>query len=242
MAHPLRKTDPDRPRSTFTPLSIREEIELVDRVLAGDRKALHALSFLIAEITSAAFWSYGSHSWFDDLMEDDWTQEVAIHLTTSNFKVLRGWGRNSSLRAYLRTVADNRAVDLYRIEVRRRGYPVPAQSRGNARGATSDEESSRRDEDEDVPDETISVEPLATREQIQRLRARVREFHKALLPGDHEALLLHYFEQLSNTLAARRLGIKVGAFSQRLSRAHARAGEVLRNKFPELGSDIGGLF
>jgi RNA polymerase sigma-70 factor (ECF subfamily) len=77
----------------------------------------------------------------------------------------------------------------------------------------------REDPRDDLPDEVDPAEPPDARLEARARDARVREALAALPARQREALVLTYYQEMSNTDAAALMGVTVDALESLLARA-----------------------
>jgi RNA polymerase sigma factor (sigma-70 family) len=203
------------PYEPQTPL--QEERRLVECILGGD-EAAHAY-FLrdFGPIAKAVFCRF-EHP-------EELFQQFFVRLWENDWARLRQWDGRGSLRGFIRQVAQNLALDAYRLQRRSREDELIFDEDGLIEleeGAAWAEETGSN----------LSI-PEA-RHQTLRLQARLHAALESLRDADRETLLIAYFEQLEGPEAAARLNITHSAFRKRLERAKERLLQVVREDFPDL--------
>ena len=182
--------------------SVDADAELVLALLSGDRAAADRFARLYEAFIGAAVLSssYAARRFHADLVQD-----VYVHLWRNDFRVLRQWEGERSLRAYLRTVIRHlvweRLSSLQPAQEQLEGDPMTASS-----GLCE------------------SMEPPLTPEQnvlADEVSSAVRCAIDALKPSYREALYLRYFRELSYAEIARTIKITPTNVGVRLKRALA---------------------
>jgi RNA polymerase sigma-70 factor (ECF subfamily) len=192
---------------------IEAERQLVERILGGDRAAYALFLQDFGAIAQRVFRRFAD--------PDDLFQDFGLHLWEGDFRRLRQWTGQGSLRAFVRRVAFHLALDEARKVARMRKREV----------LTDDGEPP-------LPDatSTTQLQPLPPDHprSLNALRELLSTLMEELSVRDREVIALAYFEQLKGEEAARRLDISHSAYRKRHERALGRLRVLIDDGAPEL--------
>jgi RNA polymerase sigma-70 factor (ECF subfamily) len=203
---------------------VRSDRDLVWRVASGDEAALAQLYDRHADaVYRVAFRLLGDRHLAEEVLQETY---LALWNRAELYEPERG-----SLTAWLLTIARNRAVDRLRA-LGRRPLPLPMSA------AAPDDRSSAED--------ALSVGRLVAsgpaspdpQEEIDAawLRQTVREALGQVPDTERRAIELAYYEELTQTEIAARLGWPLGTVKTRTRRALGRLRSLLAES---LGSEAG---
>ncbi|MGH2467024.1 MAG: RNA polymerase sigma factor [Candidatus Limnocylindrales bacterium] len=208
----------------------RSDTELVAAIVSGDEPALGELyDRHAASIFRVAFRLLGDRGQAEDVVQET---------------ILALWNRAelfdagiASLPAWLLTIARNRAVDRLRARGRRlAAVPLSAAVAGAADAEGALERMLAGGEL--LASGTAPLGPEASLDAVW-LRDVVRHALAAMPEPERQAILLAYYEELSQTEIADRLGWPLGTVKTRTRRALARLRSLLAETLgPELGSRL----
>ncbi|HEX5451407.1 MAG TPA: sigma-70 family RNA polymerase sigma factor [Candidatus Limnocylindrales bacterium] len=208
----------------------RSDAELVARVVAGDEAALGELYDRYADgVYRVAFRLLGDRGQAEEVMQET---------------ILALWNRAelfdanvASLAAWLMTIARNRAVDRLRARARRPpALPLSLYLDGDRPDPGAVERALA-----DRPLLGAGTAPPDPQDSVDAgwLREVVRDALAAMPDQERQAIELAYYEELSQTEIAARLGWPLGTVKTRTRRALARLREALAESVgPELGLQL----
>ena len=198
------------------------DADLVAAVVTGDVEAFAVLYDRYAQaVFRAAFRRSGDRQVAEEVLQDTY---LALWNRAELFDPSAG-----SLLVWLSTIARNRSVDRLRALGRRPGaVPLSAIAPGD-------------DRDEGVLERTMSraallgsgsqpVDPEQALEDAD-LRAEVRDAIDTIPHLERQVIELAYFEELTQSEIAARLGWPLGTVKTRTRRALGRLREVLASRF-----------
>ncbi|HEU4588056.1 MAG TPA: sigma-70 family RNA polymerase sigma factor [Gemmatimonadales bacterium] len=187
--------------------------ELVARAAAGDERSLAALYDRYGVVLYAvAYRIVGQRA--------D-AEEVVIEAFAQAWRdAARFDGRRGSVAAWLTTIARSRALDLVRARGRRERV---------AEGAAQADDHSMPGISGAQPDPSDSVEEIERRHHVQLAL-------ELLSPGQRQAIELAYFEGLSQSEIAERLGEPLGTVKTRMRLGMQKLRDALRPFFFETGA------
>lgn len=187
--------------------------ELVAQAAAGDERALAALYDRYGVLIYAvAYRIVGQRA--------D-AEEVVIEAFAQAWRdAARFDGRRGSVAAWLTTIARSRALDLVRARGRRERV---------AEIATQADDHSMPGMSGAQPDPSDSVEEIERRHHVQLAL-------ELLSPGQRQAIELAYFEGLSQSEIAERLGEPLGTVKTRMRLGMQKLRDALRPFFFETGA------
>lgn len=187
--------------------------ELVAQAAAGDERALAALYDRYGVLIYAvAYRIVGQRA--------D-AEEVVIEAFAQAWRdAARFDGRRGSVAAWLTTIARSRALDLVRARGRReRVAEIATQADDHSMPGISGAQ----------PDPSDSVEEIERRHHVQLAL-------ELLSPGQRQAIELAYFEGLSQSEIAERLGEPLGTVKTRMRLGMQKLRDALRPFFFETGA------
>jgi RNA polymerase sigma-70 factor (ECF subfamily) len=204
----------------------RTDAELIARVVAGDSEALAELYDRHADaIFRAAYRRLGDRHVAEEILQDTF---LSLWNRAELFDESMG-----SLRAWLGTIARNRSIDRLRASGRR---PAPASLSGIA---DEDDERAmgRISQDALIASGSRPIDP-----ELEADRTEIRHAVQAALAGmpdaERRALELAYFEDLTQSEIAIRLGWPIGTVKTRTRRGLFRLRSVLADL---VGGDLAAL-
>jgi RNA polymerase sigma-70 factor (ECF subfamily) len=180
---------------------VDEEARLLERVQRGDRAALRALYQRVGgQAMAVAVRVLGAQSEAEEVVQDSF---VDVWGRAAQFDAVRG-----SARAWMLSMVRNRAIDRLRT-----------------RGANSRMIDRVRDGHTDRP---RSPTPLELAEQ-REARERVQRALAALTNEQRHAIELAYFEGLSQSEIAARLGEPLGTVKSRVRAAMEKLASLIKS-------------
>jgi RNA polymerase sigma-70 factor (ECF subfamily) len=154
---------------------------------------------------------------------EDMTQDVFWRLFDSDCAVLRAWRGSGELGAYIRRIADHKALDYIEQRARRRTVQI-----------------------EGTPDPVNESEDLEAKALLGELQAMMRKAIAQLSEAQQAAVNAVYIDELSYAEAANRLAITSNALGVRLNGAKKALDKIILRDYPalhayrrELGNDLG---
>ncbi|HEX5465719.1 MAG TPA: sigma-70 family RNA polymerase sigma factor [Candidatus Limnocylindrales bacterium] len=210
------------------------DAELMARVVAGDEEALGALYDRHAPaIQRVAFRLLGDRGLAEDVVQET---ILALWNRAELFDA-----RVASLPAWLLTIARNRALDRLRARARR---PNAMALSAVVAGSTDEQGALERLlAGGDLLGSAVAADadPAAALDATW-LRAVVRDALAGMPQAERQAIWLAYYEDLSQSEIAARLGWPLGTVKTRTRRALARLRGILATSLgPDLGAQVGVL-